>query len=127
MIEESLFTALSDPSITALATGGVWPLEPREDQPYPQVVYRFIASVSTPTLNTSGMFKTRVELNCLGSTYSSAAKLRGAVLGVMDGYISPSTDAVKIQNATILNGEMDDFDKEAREYRCLCEVYLFHT
>jgi hypothetical protein len=45
----------------------------------------------------------------------------------MDGYISPSTDVVRIQNATILNGEMDDFDKEAREYRCLCEVYLFHT
>ena len=127
MIEESLFNALQDPSITAVATGGVWPMEPREDQPYPQVVYRFIASVSAPTLSTSGMFKTRVELNCLGASYSQAATLRNAVLAVLDGYISPPTDAVRIQNATVLNGEMDDFDKEAREYRCLCEVYLFHT
>lgn len=127
MIEESLFSALQDASVTSLAAGGIYPLEPREDKPYPQIVYRFIASTSTPTLDTSGMFRARVEINCLADNYSDAAKLRSAVTGVLDGYISPPSDATRIQNAIILNGEMDDFDKEAREYRCLCEVYLYYT
>lgn len=127
MIEESLFSALQAPSITALAKGGVWPLEPREDRPWPQVTYRFISSVSKPTLDTSGMFRARVEINCWGHTYSDAAKLRAAVLAVLDGYVSPSTDSPRIQNATVQSAQMDDFDKEARTYRCLCELYLFHT
>lgn len=127
MIEESLFNALQDASIKALATGGIWPMQRREDLPVPQLVYRFIAGVNSPTLNTSGMFKARVELNALAESYSDAARLRAAVLAVLDGYVSPASDAIKIQNANIVNGAMDDFDKEAREYRCLCEVYLFYT
>lgn len=128
MIEQSLYNALTNSAaIAALCANRIYPLLLPDEAAMPAIDYQFISAVSAPTLTSSGMFRTRVQINCWGSNYGSAATLRAAVLDLLDGYVSPATDETRIQSSLIINAKRDDFDHELLMYRCMCEFYLLHT
>lgn len=127
MIEQSLYNALvGSAAVTALCANRIYPVQLPEQATMPAIEYQFISAVSAATLTSSGMFRTRVQIGCWGNNYGDAAKLRAAVLDLLDGYVSPATDETRIQNSLIVNAKRDDFDHELLMYRCMCEFYLLH-
>lgn len=118
MIESALFSVLSGSSaITAIAGTRIYLAVLPEDADLPAIVYRFIAGVTSPTMDTRGTQRVRVSIECLAQKDVDAANLRAAVTATLAGYRDANFSAALI-------GYIDDFDYEALEYRAIVETYL---
>lgn len=121
----SLLTA--DSGIAALIGTRVYPVMLPEDPTLPALLYKFVGGASSPTLTTSGMQRSRLEIDCYGATYDDASALRSAVIAALNGFQDELGDGTYLQNAELLNPGLDFFEDEPRQYRCMVEFYLFYT
>jgi hypothetical protein len=123
MIESTLYNIITaDPGIAALITTRAYPVILPTDPTLPAISYLIVGGSSTPTMDTSGMQKTRLEVNCWGSTYSDAVTLRTAVRNALSEYFDPVANIY----ITCLQPR-DLFDYELRQFRAIYEFYVFHT
>jgi Protein of unknown function (DUF3168) len=123
MIETAIFATLStSAAVTALAGTRVYPATLPKDPTLPAVVYRFIGGAATPTMDTAGKQRARLQLDCIAETYSDAITLRKAVVQTLAGYRSAAFQA------QVLNATTDDgFDQDLLQYLAICEVYIWFS
>lgn len=134
MIADSIFALLSaDPGVAAIAGTRIYPMVLPDDAAFPAITYQQVGGSSTPTMDTSGVQKLRLQIDCwsaplpLGGTYRQASGLRDAVRRALDGYSGVLGDGTQLSRAWIVNPGMDFFAHEALQYRCMLEFYLLYT
>lgn len=121
----SLLTA--NAAVSALIASRVYPVLLPEDPTLPAICYKLIGGRSDATLSTSGMQRTRLEINCYGADYDGASALRTAVIKALEGYQGALSDGTFLQNADLVSPGTDFFEDEPRQYRCMVEFYLLYT
>jgi hypothetical protein len=128
MIDAGLYTLLSgDSALTALATGGIFAVAAPDDaSKYPCVAYSFVGGSAEPTMNTSGVYRQRIELNGLAFDRPTAAAIRAAIIKALDGWRQLLGDGTNVITAEVLNPGTD-FISEQRIFRCLVEFYVHYT
>ena len=121
MIEVDFFTAISSaPAVQAICASRIYPLRMPTNPTLPAIEYSFISGFNTPTMNTNGVQKYRVEVNCYGTTYLAAISLRSAVVKALSGYKS---GAMNIQYLM----PRDRFEDAALQYRAIAEFFIFDS
>jgi hypothetical protein len=119
MIETVFRSALtSATSVTAIVGTRIYPLVLPTDPTLPAIDYKFVAGSNTPTMDSMGVQKYRVEVNCWGDTYGDAVSLRYAVVKALSGYTSGNTSIQYLM-------PQDDFDNDLLQYRATAEFYVF--
>ncbi len=107
-------------AVTALATGGIYPVVLPKDATFPAIHYLFVGGSSKATQDTRGTQQLRVEVNAWGSSYSDAATLRNAIITALDQYNQNGVFIRYLQPT-------DFFDHELLEFRCMSEFYVTHN
>ena len=121
MIEQAFYTILStSTAITALVASRIYPIVISENSHLPAIDYSFVGGSASPTLTTTGTQKYRLEVNCWGSTYADAVTLRNAVIGTLNGYLSPTMSIQFLM-------PRDLFDDTLLQYRAIAEFYIYFT
>lgn len=122
MIESLFYSLLLESASLSSMCGGanIFPLVLPDSPTFPAITFRFVGGTANPTLNTSGLTRYRVEVNCWGNTYSSAVKLRHTVKTALNGYYDANMSIQWTHN-------LDLFDHEILEYRAVSEYYLLST
>jgi hypothetical protein len=119
LIELCFATALSsDAGVKAICGPRIYPLRMPNNPTLPAIEYSIITGSSTPTFDSGGPNKRRVEVNCFGDTYSDAVTLRKAVVDALGNY---RDDNMTIQSI----GPHDLFDDAPLSYRAMQEFYVF--
>ena len=118
MIESELFTAISTASaVTAICGSRVYPLVLPKDPTLPAIDYKFVGGSNTPTFDSMGAQRYRVEINCWGATYLEAVSLRLAVVKALSGYTSATMSVSYLM-------PQDFFDSELLQFRAMAEFYV---
>lgn len=125
MIEQGLWQLLSTTSaIASLCGTRIYPVTLPTGPAYPCVLYKTIAAKPSPTLQTSGYQRWRIEFDCFAETYAGAAAVRSALRSTLEGFRGTLNDGTYLQDAQFIQlGDM--FEDDARVYRCMVEFYLF--
>jgi hypothetical protein len=118
MVESSFFTALTTASaVTAICGARIYPLVLPKDSTLPAIDYKFVGGSNTPTFDSMGIQRYRVEVNCWGNTYADAVNLRLAVVKALSGYTSSNMAITYLM-------PQDFFDPELLQVRALAEFYV---
>ena len=119
MIETVFRSALtSATSVTAIVGTRIYPLVLPTDPTLPAIEFTFVAGSNIPTMDSMGVQKYRVEVNCWGDTYGDAVSLRYAVVKALSGYTSGNTSIQYLM-------PQDDFDNDLLQYCATAEFYVF--
>jgi hypothetical protein len=119
MIETVFRSALtSATSVTAIVGTRIYPLVLPTDPTLPAIEFTFVAGLNIPTMDSMGVQKYRVEVNCWGDTYGDAVSLRYAVVKALSGYTSCNSSIQYLM-------PQDDFDDDLLQYRATAEFYVF--
>jgi hypothetical protein len=118
MTESELYTAISGASaIRAICGSRIYPLVLPNDSTLPAIDYKFVGGSSTPTFDSMGAQRYRIEVNCWGNTYSDAVALRLAVIQALSGYTSGTMSVSYLM-------PQDFFDNQLLSFRALAEFYI---
>ena len=121
MIEQDLYTALSTATaITALSGTNIFPLVLPTDPTLPAITYQFVGGRGAATMSNRGTQRSRVQIDCWGTTYLQAVTLRNAVIDTLAGYTAPTFTSQLLQT-------IDDFDHELLQYTAKVEFYLTYS
>src|SRR5581483_12336771 len=124
MITQGIFNLLSqDAQISALIGQRIIPVLLPEACDLPAVTYQIVGGSSSPTFQTSGMQRLRMQFDCFGKNYSDATLTRDAIRKLLNGYQGLLSDGTFLQNADLIQS-VDFFENEALIYRCMIEFYL---
>lgn len=128
MFQQGLFPKLSaDAGVSAIAGTNIFAaMGPDDTSRFPCVVASLVGGSTDPTTNGSGVFKSRLQLDCYAFDYHTADQLRRAVIACLDGWQQSLTDGTNILNAVPLNPGTD-FGGESRIFRCMVEFYVLYT
>lgn len=119
MIETFFYSLLtSSVPIEGACGTNIFPLVLPNSPKLPAITFSFVGGTANPTLDTSGLSRYRVEVNCYGTNYTSAATLRNTVKAALNGYSDANMVIEWMHN-------IDFFDHEVLVYRCAAEFYLF--
>lgn len=125
MIEQGIYTLLAaNSSIVAMVGTRISPVVLPENSSLPALTFHVVAGASTPTFETGGQQRLRLEFNCWGATYLDAITLRNTLVSALNGYQGLLSDGTYLQNANQLQNA-DFFDHDARLYRAMVEFYLY--
>lgn len=125
MLAAGLHALLAEePTIAALVSDRIDPVRLPINQAMPAITFRIVGGSSEPTLETSGLQRVRLEIDCFGKSYLAAAKVRQAVRKFLNGYQGLLGDGTYLQNADLIQ-ELDFDEEYAREFRCMAEFYLY--
>jgi hypothetical protein len=124
MIDVGIFQLLSTTAaITSLCETRIYPTVLPTGPTLPAVTYRMISAKPSPTLTTSGFQRWRMQCDCFAETRAQAAGLREALRSTLEGYNGVLSDGTFLQDAQFVQLS-DDFQDDARVYRCLIEFFL---
>lgn len=135
MIDEGIFALLSaDAGVSALVGSHIYAVEgPPDATKMPYVVYKFVGGSNQGTLNTSGTFRQRVEINAHAAIPKGglqpgtiAAKIRTAVIAAMNGWRQTLADGTRVLDTFVVNPGAD-FCSEQMIFRCMAEFYVLYT
>ena len=119
MVEQTLFTALTSSSaVTAICGTRIYPLLLPTEPTLPAIDYKFVGGANQPTMDTTGVQRYRVEINCWGATYAQAVTLRHAVIKALSGYQSDNTSIQFLM-------PQDIFEPDLLQYRAVAEFYVY--
>ena len=119
MVEQEIFAALTQSSITALCSTRVYPAALPKDPTLPAIEYKIVGGAPQSTLGGHGSLRVRLEVNCWGNTYNDAVTLRSAVVQALSGYKVPNSNTT----FSYLMPQ-DFFDDELLQYRAVAEFYV---
>lgn len=118
----SLITGFTD--VAALIATRVYPMTLPEAPTLPALSYQIVGGTSSPTFETSGMQKLRVQFDAWGADPDSAANVRATLIKALNGFQGQLTDGTFLQNAD-LQQQIDFFADDPRQYRCMVEFYFY--
>jgi hypothetical protein len=126
MIEQGLMTLLAGnaPIAALVGTRISWVVLP-ENSTLPALTFQNVGSISSPTFETRGMQRMRVQFDCWGATYLDAITLRKAVETLLDGFQGTLSDGTYLQNVVSLQ-QVDFFDHDVRVFRAMIEFRLYY-
>jgi hypothetical protein len=100
---------------------------------YPCIAYSLVGGSSEPTMNSSGVIRGRVQIDCFAAAPSGssspgtvAAAIRAAVIKAVNGWQQLLGDGTNVLDAELLNPGTD-FVSEDRIFRAMCEFYILYT
>lgn len=114
----------SDDALSALIEGRISPVLLREGICLPALTYHIVGGSSSPTLNTSGMQRVRIEFDAFGRSYLEAANVREALRILLNGYQGPLSNGMYLQNVEFVQA-VDFYDSDPRQFRCMSEFYVY--
>lgn len=125
-IETGIFDLLSNTSaVSTLVSARIYPLRLPQDPTYPAITYRRISGVRINNLlAASGRAHPRFQIDCWGSTITSARAVATAVrqaLNCYRGLMDDVTASVHIEN------EIDLDEDDAKVYRVSQDYFISHT
>lgn len=131
MIESAIQPLLVSMSAIATQLGtrptgdsGIYPLLVPTDPTLPAIAYEIISSVESPTLNAPlGVVRSRVQIDCVASSYGAAVTLRDAVRQSLAGYRGVVSGA-NVQNALPFTTR-DLYEEELLQYIARVEFYIW--
>lgn len=122
MIETGIFNLLSnEPSITDLVGTRIYPLLLPTNGTFPAVTYQIVGGNSTPTLDTTGSQKIRLQIDCWSDTYLSAATVRAAVTRFLTNQVATLSDGTFA--SFLLISPIDFYASGDELFRCGVEFY----
>ncbi|HLH36004.1 MAG TPA: DUF3168 domain-containing protein [Alloacidobacterium sp.] len=133
MIDQGLVSILAaDAGVTALlATGDARSIfqmvVPEDESAYPCIGYQFVGGSSAPTFDTSGLQRSRVQIDCWAVTPEGAKNLAEAVRKALNGFHGYLSDGTVLSNAMMLHPGIDFFSADSRFFRRMLEFYLLYT
>lgn len=133
MIDEGLVALLAaDTGVQGIlgfsAAGSIYQSVMPEDRTLlPCIVYQFVGGSSTPTLGTSGVQRSRVQVDCWATTADASKQLADAVRKALNGYQGTLQDGTPLLDAWILSPGTDYFSDDSRFFRRMLEFYLMYT
>lgn len=111
------------PTLVALQGARVFPVLLPEDPVLPATTYRTVGGRQTPTLQTAGVQRRRVELDFRAHTPGAADQLREATIAVLNMFHGALPNGLIILSCQLLQ-PIDDFDGDARQFRFGAEFYF---
>lgn len=127
MLSAGLYALLAgEPTITDIVADRIEPIELSIGQTMPALVYKFVGGSSSPTFNTSGMQKVRVEFSCFGDSQLQADTLRETIRKFLNGFQGTLSDGTVLQNVDLIQ-PLDFFEQYSREFCCGAEYYFYFT
>jgi Protein of unknown function (DUF3168) len=124
VIEAGLFALLSTTGAITSLGATIYPVVRPPSPVYPCISYKLIAAKPSPTLQTSGYQRWRIEFNCFATTYAQGVALRAALRSTLEGFRGTLNDGTYLQDAQFIQLS-DDYEDEPRIYCCMDEFYLF--
>jgi|SRR5579875_3317747 len=122
MVGTELFTVLSgSPTVSALAGTRIYPARLPTDPTLPAATFKFAGGSNTPTMDTPGKQRSRLQIDCIGETYADAVNLRAAIAKTLGGYRSAEF------SAQVLTIGSDGFDQELLQFVAILEVYVWFS
>jgi hypothetical protein len=102
---------------------------PPDNSRYPCLGYLFAGGSSEPTFNTSGVQRTRLQMDCWAQTPRDAKLLAAAVIKDFNGYSGILTDSehIPLLDVALIHPGTDIFSGESRMFRRMLEFYLLYT
>lgn len=127
MIEAGIDNLLrTNDAINALIAQRVYPLKLGENQTYPAMTYQFVGGSQERGLNTIGLQKRRLQIDCFAGDYPTAAALRQAVIDELNGYCGALSDGTFLKLMDLIQ-PLDFYDEVTTSFRCGIEFYLYFT
>lgn len=121
MIGESLFTVVTgNTAVSSLIGTRFYPAVLPKDATLPAAVYKFVGGNNAPTMDTRGLQRSRLQIDCFGDTYSDAVNVRKAIVETLGGYSSAEFTS-QVLNAT----GSDGFDQDLLQFVALLDVVLW--
>jgi len=103
---------------------GIYPLTVPTNPTLPAIAYQVIASVESPAVNAPlGVVRSRLQIDCVASTYGEAVTLRDAVRQSLAGFMGV-VNGVTIQNTLPLTTR-DLYEEVLLQYVARIELYLW--
>ena len=128
MLLEALYPLLTGiEPLQAVLKGGIHVGSLPEGVCRPVMSYSSAGGSSTPTFDTSGMQKARLQFDAFGVTRAQAAGVLDVLRQALNGYVGTLPGGLHIQNIDLINPEPMDFPVEeyARDFRCMSEYYVW--
>lgn len=126
MIEEDFVKYLGDdPEVSGIVADRIEPLTRDPNTPLPAIVYQVIDTPREEShAGPSGLAHPRIQLGCISKSYMEAKEIAKAIRFSVDGFRG-SMNGRTIFRAKV-DGEQDDHDSVAEEYRRIVDVVLWH-
>jgi hypothetical protein len=116
----------ADAGFRAASPGGIMPTVLPQRAALPATTWMVAGGSSSPTFETSGLQKLRIQFDHHASDQAGANAARNALRNALEGYRGTLTDGTFLQWAEWLQ-PLDFFDNEPRQFRCAQEFYLYFT
>jgi len=133
MIDEGLVSLLAgDAGVKAILASGdagsiYQMVVPEDEAQYPCIGYQFVGGASGGTFNTSGMQRSRVQLDCWAIRPEDGMHLAEAVRKALNGYQGLLSDGTYLSNAVLIHPGVDLFSDQSRFFRRMLEFYLLYN
>lgn len=129
MLEAGLESLLrADTTFAALVGTRIYPVQgPPSNPTYPYVVYQNAPSPATAyTFEGRRLQDKTIQFDVYARTYKEGKVIFAAIEGVLSGFSGLLPDGTRVLFATQVN-EMDNFDKDQRSYRSVCEYQIQYS
>jgi Protein of unknown function (DUF3168) len=117
----------SSDAVNTLCPGSVHPMQLPENPTLPAATYQVVGGSSRPTLDTSGMQKLRLQVDCVGKSYLDADKLRWALVNFLNGLSGTLIDGTVLQLAQFIQPIDFAYWDDSRQFRCAAEFYFYYN
>lgn len=116
MIEQTLVAVLkNDSAVSALVGTRIRPLNLKQEDALPGVVYQRVSTVPVTSLDgDSGVDAVRIQVSCWAETYSGARALAAAVRAAVTGGMVAVTEM-----------DIDDRDEATQHYRVILDFRIW--
>jgi hypothetical protein len=101
---------------------------PEDVAQYPCLAYQWVGGSNDPGLTNAGPRRSRLQVDCWGTTKATAIALANAVAHLLDGYTGVLTDGTNVMSCWIINPPgVDFFSDDSRFRRRMLEFYVLHN
>jgi hypothetical protein len=118
---------LAEPTISALVGQSIYAVQLPTASPMPAVVLNTVGGQSMPTLETAGLQKVRIQVDCFGTSYASADQVRWVLTQFLNLNAAQLNNGVWLQSAQLIQPIDFPDDWQTLQFRCGAEFYLFYT
>lgn len=126
MLEAGIYQLLTtEPTIAALVSDRVSAVL-MDSKCLPAITFHVVGGASTPTFETSGLQRMRIQFDVFGRGYLEAAQIRDTLRKFLNGYRGTMPDGTFVSNVDLIQ-HIDFFEDGAREFRCSSEYYFYFT
>lgn len=111
-IESGIFKLLTqDSTVGSLVAKRVYPEELPEECKWPAILYEFVETLRTPTMDTPGIPQTKLRITCYAENIADAAALGESVLNVLQDFYGMADDTKILSMSVTEDRNSWDYEK----------------